>query len=428
VSNPNAAAGHVADGARTPHSFRLRRWLPALAVATLAVVRWLDLTAPLQAGMGPFPDVGPRAASTEDTASAPPPSREGHAWGFGHPRWIAKVGPSGAPVYAGTVRGRSERTGGPRHGPVDRASPGAVLPVHTLRSGRSARPSWACVESLHLLDASGDGQARDATDWLLATGPEALSLGGAFVPCSNLRPVTVRDLPTSDGVHAELLEFVRVRATRVRCWQAGPRDRPVVLMRFEVLDPELPTADLQMTAYQVRADGSMEWLISRHVVDSPLSRACLRVVEETVQGESVPDVLSFIPPVGLVCWRWDAQRYRRALPTPAEVGTLLCTGFAGAAFAIGCLAWAGILAAAGWRLTAAPDAPARAGWVTAALLAAWLWHPLLALVLLVPAAAALWGVGVRPTASRGCLSLIALLASPVAVCVLVILCWAPGPQ
>ena len=150
----------------------------------------------------------------------------------------------------------------------------------------------------------------------------------------------------------------------------------------------------------MRADGS-GWLISRYMLDSPLSRASLQVVEETVRGPKAPDVLAFVPPVGLVCWRWDGGRYHRALPTLPEVRALLRIGLAGADLAMGFLACAAVLIAAGWRLTATPEGPERAGWVTAALVASWLWHPLATLALLGPAAWALWAFGVRPGV-QGC--------------------------
>ncbi len=49
----------------------------------------------------------------------------------------------------------------------------------------------------------------------------------------------------------------------------------------------------------------------------------LRVVPECRGADGVPDILAFQPPLGLVCWRWQGERFAVALPRLREIPLLL---------------------------------------------------------------------------------------------------------
>lgn len=426
----DGAVEHSGSGhARSAGRGALRRppWLrPALLVAAVAVVRWLSLTCPIDRGLGPSPQTGPAAPQAASPTAGE--RRSGECWGFGHHRWLARVGPTGTCPQPCDRPRREPLPGEGTSRPEGKLAPGTILPVHTEPSVGGVPPRWARVEDLHLIDADSPAGAPDVTDGLLLKGLGRWSPGGVLVPLSDLRPVVLSDLGRSGQGPVKLTEFTRGLLSGVRVWEYGHQDRPVVVALYEAPDPELPVRELQLSAYQTQPDGSMKWLASRYMLGHPLSEAAVSLRPSGTARDGIPDIVAFVPPLGPVCWRWDGERYRRALPTASEATTLVGMTLAGLGGTVALAACLLVLALGGWRLSPETQARPRASRALAISASLWVWEPLAALCLLLPTVGVLWWVGVRPalTSRRGPAWVLAPIACPLVFVVSVIACRSVG--
>lgn len=80
--------------------------------------------------------------------------------------------------------------------------------------------------------------------------------------------------------------------------------------------------------YLVNENGGVRWMFwAAYAPTSWILFPAFRVVPECRGAEDVPDIVAFQPPVGLVCRRWDGERFGPALPrlreVPLMVGLLL---------------------------------------------------------------------------------------------------------
>ncbi len=385
------------------------RLAPFLAVAVV-LIRWLSLTTPIQPTLCPLPRTGPAAPAAVLPDGQECRSR--HPWGFGHPTWLAVVGTDGASVHPCDQAPRPLLAGEGPSSPIKRLAAGTILPVHTSRRGLCGLPRWARVDDLHLVDADPSGHARDRTDWMLLAALRKWSPGGVLVALRDLKPATPRDLGAAESRYAQLSEFTRGLATNVQAWQGEAAGGPVVLMLFDAPDPEVPLRELQLVAYQAKPNGSMIWLACRYMLSHPLSNSTVSIWPSIPHPGSVPDILAFVGPLGPVCWRWDGQRYRRALPTTDEVAHLARTSIRGLAGALSLGACLLLLLATGWRLVVPESARRAATWAAFGFVALWAWEPLLAAALGLPMAGLMWAVGVRARARRQWLSVAALVCCP----------------
>lgn len=76
--------------------------------------------------------------------------------------------------------------------------------------------------------------------------------------------------------------------------------------------------------YRINHDHGVEWIFSTgYSASLSFVFPGLRVVPECRGTDGVPDILAFQPPVGLVCWRWNGERFVPALPRLRELPLLL---------------------------------------------------------------------------------------------------------
>ena len=126
------------------------------------------------------------------------------------------------------------------------------------------------------------------------------SPGGVLVALRDLKPATPRDLGAAESRYAQLSEFTRGLATNVQAWQGEAAGGPVVLMLFDAPDPEVPLRELQLVAYQAKPNGSIIWLACRYMLSHPLSNSTVSIWPSIPHPGSVPDILAFGRPLGLV--------------------------------------------------------------------------------------------------------------------------------